>query len=238
MKIKSLKEIFNVCKVIVVVSPKGGVGKSMTAVNLAADLAADGLNVALVDCEEDGTTLDWLDERDDNNLTIIDGFNKSFPAMLQMYRNNFDVIVIDTAGVNTSVDTLANENLQGYINKKCLAQSDLIVVPLDPSPVDVRKSARFFASVEAFVDAAMGQRKAIMFLNKADPRELLTRDAIKELDGTFDFLPLAKTILKDYADFKKAEGAFKSVNEFAPKSLAAQSMRELQKEILTRLMEQ
>lgn len=233
----SLKELFSVCKIIVVASSKGGVGKSMTAVNLAVDFANQGLNVMLADAEEDGTTLDWQDEREIENLTIINGFDKAFPSMLSMYRKNYDVIVIDTAGVNANIDTDIKENLQGFLNKKCMSMSDLILVPLDPSPVDVRKSARFFSSVESYVDAAMGQRKAMVFLNKADPRETLTNEAKELLNGAFDFMPLANTMLRNYIDFKKAEGQFKTVNEYAPKSKAALDMRNLQNEIIALLGE-
>ncbi len=230
--INSLKDVFTPSKVIVVACAKGGVGKSMTAVNLAVDLANQGKNVLLVDAEEEGTTIDWQDERDNTNLTIMNGFDKAFPNMIPMYRKNFDVIVIDTAGANTNIDTVATENLQGYITKKCLSNSDLILVPLDPSPVDIRKAARFFSAVESFVDAGMGNRKALMFLNKADPRETFTREAKKMLDGVLPYMPLAKTLVRDYMEFKKAEGIYQSVNEFAPRSNAALDMRQLQKEII------
>lgn len=234
-KVNSLKKIFSVCKVIVVASSKGGVGKSTTAVNVAVDFANQGLNVLLVDGEEDGSTSDWQDERDMENLTIL-GFSKSFPAMLKMYRSEFDVIVIDTAGVNSDIDT-EKSNVQGYMNKKCLSSCDLILIPLDPSPIDVRKSARFFSSVESYVDSAMGQRKALMFLNKTDPRETLTKEARKILDGQYDSIPLAKSTLRDFVAFKKAEGEFKTVNEYAPTSKAAEDMRALQQEIITLLGE-
>lgn len=228
----SLKDIFTSCKVIVVACSKGGVGKSMTAVNLAVDLSNQGNKVMLVDTEEDGTTIDWQDEREESNLTVINGYDKSFPNLIALYRKEFDVIVIDTAGATTKINTVASENLQGFITKKCLSQADLILVPIDPSPVDIRKAARFFSTVESFVDASGGSRKALIFLNKAAPRETFTRDAKKLLDGCMDYMPLAKTLVRDYMEFKKAEDIYKSVNEFAPSSNAALDMRQLQKEII------
>lgn len=231
----SLKSLFHACKVVVVASSKGGVGKSMTAVNFAVDMAVQGNNVLLVDAEKDGTTMDWQ-KRDLDNLTVMSGYDKAFPKMLAVYRQAYDLIVIDTAGVNADMNADSRENLQEEINKKCLAQSDFILIPLDPSPVDVRKSVRFISSIQTYVDASFGKRQALIFLNKAVKNEKLTREAKTALSESFD-IPLSKVLVRRYTEYKHAEAEFKSVNEFAPKSNAALDMRQLQKDVFTRLQD-
>ncbi|MCG6451047.1 AAA family ATPase, partial [Vibrio parahaemolyticus] len=97
-------------KVVSVVSSKGGIGKSMTAVNLAIDSANRSINTLLVDIEKDGTTTD-LQPRSSEFLTVMNGYDKAFPKMIDVYRNSYDLIVIDTAGVNADING-DNENLQ------------------------------------------------------------------------------------------------------------------------------
>lgn len=226
-----LKSIFNACKVIVVASSKGGVGKSMTAVNLAVDKANQGNKVLLLDAEKDGTTIDWQ-TRDIPNLDILNGYDATMPTMLKAFRKSYDLIVIDTAGVNADMSSDSRENLQEEINKKYLSQSDFILIPLDPSPVDVRKSVRFISSVQTYVDASFGKRQAMIFLNKAVKSEKLTREAQIALSDAFE-IPLSKVLVRRYAEYKHAEAEFKTVNEFAPKSNAALDMRQLQNDIIS-----
>jgi chromosome partitioning protein len=68
-------------KILGVVNQKGGVGKTTTAVNLAACLAIQGLNILLVDCDPQANASSGLGfQRDDNRHSIYDVLMGDSPA--------------------------------------------------------------------------------------------------------------------------------------------------------------
>ena len=68
-------------RILAIVNQKGGVGKTTTAINLAASIALEGLPTLLIDCDPQANTTGGLGfVRDDNRLSIYDLLMGATPA--------------------------------------------------------------------------------------------------------------------------------------------------------------
>ena len=122
--------------VIVVANPKGGVGKSTVATNLAGALASAGKAVMLGDVDRQQSAKQWLQLRP-ATLPVIRGWDVEGERIVRPPKGTTHVVLDTPAGLH-------DEKLQ-----QVLAMADRVLVPLQPSLFDIQATHAFVQEVKA-----------------------------------------------------------------------------------------
>ena len=121
---------------IMVMNAKGGCGKSTLATNIASYFACEGASVALADYDPQRSSLDWIERRPDNRVTIAGV--AAFDDGLRRAPRTADIMVID-APARTH-----NQELTDLVK-----HAETILVPVLPSTIDIQASDRFIKELKS-----------------------------------------------------------------------------------------
>lgn len=122
--------------VIVVANPKGGVGKSTLATNLAGALAHRGHAVMLGDVDRQQSSRQWLKLRPPE-LPVIQGWDVKEDGLVRPPKGTTHVVLDTPAG------------LHGKRLDEVMKLADRIVVPLQPSLFDIQATHAFVVELLA-----------------------------------------------------------------------------------------
>jgi chromosome partitioning protein len=120
--------------VIVVANPKGGVGKSTLATNLAGHFAANGEWVALADLDKQRSSHGWLALRNDT-LPRIEEWSVDLDSAAKPPKGLEKAVVDTPAGLHGNRLGLA------------LELADKVIVPLQPSMFDILATQDFLTKL-------------------------------------------------------------------------------------------
>ncbi|HTV89034.1 MAG TPA: AAA family ATPase [Stellaceae bacterium] len=194
--------------VIAVASQKGGAGKTTLAAHLAvrAGIAGQG-PVVLIDTDPQGSLAEWWHARQDDTPALAVVKPEQLGANLAELRSyGTAVAIIDTPPA-----------LTGSI-EQVIAMADLIVIPVRPSPHDLRAAGG---------TVAMAQRAGKPFLfvvNGASPRAGITAQAVAALS---EHGRVAPVILYQRTEFAASMIDGRTVVEAAASGRSAQEIAEL-----------
>ena len=204
-------------KVFTIAQQKGGVGKTTLAAHLAVAWAGQGMRVALLDIDPQGSMGEWLEARESHygdaetglSFRTASGWGARREAR-QLARDH-DVVVIDTPP-HAERET-----------RPAMEAAGLVIVPVQPTPVDV------WATEPIIEMAGSTETPAILVLNRVPPRARLTEDMLQvmvELGA-----PIATARLGNRVAFAECLGSGRTVSETRPKSRAAEEVAALAQEL-------
>ncbi len=158
-------------KTWLVACSKGGVGKTTVATHLAAESAVSGLRTVLVDADPQGSATRWCERRAGMASAVlpVDGtrktWNKQVPDDAQR------VIVDAPAGA-------MEHELEAFLDI-----ADAVVVPIQPSALDIEASIRFLESIAKHPRVRKGKLRVALVGNRLKPQTNATQQAMEVLRG-------------------------------------------------------
>ncbi|MCC5984590.1 MAG: ParA family protein [Rhodobacteraceae bacterium] len=171
-------------KIITIAQQKGGAGKTTLAVTLGVALAREGLRVALLDTDPQGSLGRWFMTRraalPDPGLAFGTASAWGVGYECEKLRGEADVVIVDTP-------PKADSDL-----RPALREADLVLVPVASSHVDLW-------ATEGVLDLARRAGKpALIVLNRARARTRLGAEvaaAAQELDAELAEVQIANRVV-------------------------------------------
>lgn len=117
---------------IVFASPKGGVGKSTSAVVLACELAQTGADVAIIDADPNRPVSKWgnLEGRPANLSVVSDVTESTVIDEIETWSARVPFVVVDLEGTASMTVAYA------------ISRADLVIIPVQGSQLDAAEAAK------------------------------------------------------------------------------------------------
>jgi chromosome partitioning protein len=205
-------------KTIVILNSKGGVGKSSITRHLAvaAELESPG-SVVLCDTDPQSSLADWWNARPSETPPLAVVGVAEFADKQPLLASRFHFLFFDTAAADAKQYT------------EILQSANLIIIPVVPSPDDIRSLNRLTLPV-----VKKSGRPFIFVMSKARPGTQLlfsTMGALSE-HGT-----VCSTIIQQREGYAKASFAGSTMLEDEPGGKGAAEIQELWNFVKTRIDE-
>lgn len=148
---------------IALANQKGGTGKTTLAVNLAAGLHRRGATV-LLDADPQGSAGHWA------RVGMQDG---DLPPVRQVAGNAVEAAIGEAAGTQRYVLVDCPPHLQSNALRRVMRVVDVVLIPVQPSPLDLWASIDMADAVHA-AQRQSPRMRAYLVVNQLDRRNALS----------------------------------------------------------------
>jgi chromosome partitioning protein len=207
---------------IALTGQKGGVGKSTTAICLAAAALERGERVLLVDADPQSTARTWGEVASEAGhpapTVVAMGAAMHRPDQLPSIAKGYDVVIIDCPPRH------------GDIQRSALMAAHIAILPCGPSATD----AWALANAIDIVDEARtfhSALKACVLITRKQSRTAIGKGARDVLVSSG--LPVLETELGYRIAYQEAIAAGQGVTQYAPRDPASKEIRTLYDELET-----
>ncbi len=210
-------------KIITIANQKGGCGKTTITMQLAGALGQDKFKVMVVDADPQGTATRWAANADDlspfpAHIAGLSAAGTKVHREVMKYIDHYDYIIIDCP---PAVDSL--------VPQSALMISDLVLVPIVPSPADLWAAVGIQNLIERIKDINTNLQARII-ANMSQANISLTQEVLQILN---DFgIEMMETQLVLRTAYRQSAVLGKSVYEIKGAEKAVIEITQLKEEIL------
>jgi chromosome partitioning protein len=206
--------------IVALLNQKGGVGKTTLALNLAGVWAQQGKRVTLIDADPQGSALDWSQQR------AREGWPRLF-GVIGLARDTLHREAPELAR-DAGMIVIDGPPRVAALMRSALLASDLVLIPVQPSPFDGWASAEMLALV-AEARIYRPDLAARFVLNRCGARTVLARETADTLADHDP--PVLATAIGQRVAFAAAAQSGRLVSELDDDAPAAREIAALAEEI-------
>lgn len=156
--------------IISILNQKGGTGKTTLAVNLARCLTIHNEKTLLVDSDPQGSARNWHVNSNGELLDVIGLDRPTIDKDINKFKFDYKYIIVDGA---PQLSTMA---------LKTILISDIVLIPVQPSPYDVWATKDMVDLVKARQEVTNGQLKAAFVIS----RQITNTNIGKDIRGLLE----------------------------------------------------